>query len=35
MIIGITGGIASGKTVVSEYLRRLGYPIVDADVLAR
>lgn len=35
MIIGITGGIASGKTVVSEYLRQLGYPIVDADVLAR
>lgn len=35
MIIGITGGIASGKTVVSDHLRRLGYPIVDADVLAR
>lgn len=35
MIIGITGGIASGKTVVSDYLKRLGYPVVDADVLAR
>lgn len=35
MIIGLTGGIASGKTLVSDYLKSLGYPIVDADVLAR
>lgn len=35
MIIGITGGIASGKTIVSDYVSSLGYPIVDADVLAR
>ncbi len=35
VIIGLTGGIASGKTVVSDYLKELGYPIVDADELAR
>lgn len=35
MIIGLTGGIASGKTAVSNYLEKLGYPIIDADVLAR
>lgn len=35
VIIGLTGGIASGKTLVSNYLKKLGYPIVDADELAR
>lgn len=35
MIIGITGGIASGKTAVSDYLQSLGYPVVDADKLSR
>ena len=35
MVIGITGGIASGKTVVSDYLAMKGYPIIDADVLSR
>lgn len=35
MIIGLTGGIASGKTVVSDYLKNLGYPVVDADELSR
>lgn len=34
-IIGLTGGIASGKSTVSAYLRRLGATVVDADVLAR
>ncbi|WP_295728454.1 dephospho-CoA kinase [uncultured Limosilactobacillus sp.] len=34
-IIGLTGGIASGKSTVSNYLRRLGYPVVDADQIAR
>ena len=30
-IVGITGGIGSGKSLVCEILRRLGYPIFDAD----
>lgn len=30
-IIGITGGIACGKTAVSDYLKFLGHPILDAD----
>ncbi|HHY20695.1 MAG TPA: dephospho-CoA kinase, partial [Bacilli bacterium] len=35
MIIGLTGGIASGKSTVSHMLMELGFPIVDADVIAR
>ena len=35
MIIGITGGIASGKSTVSSYLIRCGYSVVDADQVAR
>lgn len=34
-VIGLTGGIASGKSTVSEYLRKLGAVIIDADRLAR
>lgn len=30
-IIGITGGIASGKSTVTEFLRQQGYQVVDAD----
>lgn len=33
--IGLTGGIASGKTTVSSELARLGAVVIDADVLAR
>jgi dephospho-CoA kinase len=35
MIVGLTGGIGSGKSAVSDYLAKRGYPIVDTDVLAR
>ena len=31
MIIGLTGGIASGKSTVSAYLAQKGIPIFDAD----
>lgn len=35
MIIGLTGSIASGKSTVSQMLQELGYPVVDADLVAR
>ncbi len=35
MIIGLTGGIASGKSTVSNYLKDRGYPVVDADLVSR
>jgi dephospho-CoA kinase len=34
-VVGLTGGIACGKSTVGEMLRRLGVPIVDADRIAR
>lgn len=33
-IIGITGGIASGKTTVSKYIQSLGYKVYDCDSIA-
>ena len=33
--IGLTGGIASGKSTVSQVLRELGAVVIDADALAR
>lgn len=35
MYIGLTGGIGSGKSTVSEYLKEMGCAIVDADLIAR
>lgn len=35
LVIGLTGGIASGKSTVSKEFQKLGLPIVDADVIAR
>jgi len=34
-LIGITGGIGSGKSEVSKYLISLGYPLIDADLISR
>lgn len=34
-LVGLTGGIASGKSTVSEILARQGAAIINADVLAR
>lgn len=34
-VIGLTGGIASGKSTVSRYLAKLGAIILDADQIAR
>lgn len=35
LIIGLTGGIGSGKSTVSQHFESLGVPIIDADVIAR
>ncbi|MFT8852800.1 MAG: dephospho-CoA kinase [Leuconostoc suionicum] len=35
LTIGLTGGIATGKSTVSALLRQAGFPIVDADIVAR
>ena len=35
IIVGITGGIGSGKSVVSRIFRQLGIPVYDADAAAR
>ncbi len=34
-IIGITGGIGSGKTAVSDHFEHLGITVVDADLASR
>lgn len=34
-VLGVTGGIASGKSTVSAMLKELGAPLIDFDVLAR
>jgi len=33
--IGITGGIGSGKSAVTDFLRDKGYMVIDADEIAR
>ena len=35
MIAGLTGGIASGKSTVSNYFREFGAEVLDADVVAK
>ncbi|WP_257346535.1 dephospho-CoA kinase [Pseudalkalibacillus decolorationis] len=35
MIIGLTGGIASGKSTISSMIKKLNIPVVDADLIAR
>lgn len=34
-IIGLTGGIATGKSTVTKILKELGYIVIDADKIAR
>ncbi len=35
MIVGLTGGIGSGKTSASNQFMALGIPVIDSDVIAR
>jgi len=35
LVLGVTGGIASGKSTVANMLAELGAPIIDFDLLAR
>ena len=35
MIVGLTGGIATGKSTVATILRELGAVVIDADLVAR
>ena len=34
-IVGLTGGIGSGKSTIANLFIELGVPIVDADIVAR
>lgn len=35
LVVGLTGGISTGKSTVSAFLKSYGLPIIDADILAR
>lgn len=35
LLLGVTGGIATGKSTVSKMLQEMGAPLIDFDVLAR
>ncbi|KAI0705892.1 CoaE-domain-containing protein [Cytidiella melzeri] len=35
LVVGLTGGIATGKSTVSAQLKSFGFPVVDADLVAR
>lgn len=34
LLAGLTGGIASGKSTFAAFLRELGIPIIDCDLIA-
>ena len=34
-VVGLTGGIGSGKSTIAELFAKQGVPIIDADVVAR
>lgn len=34
-LLGLTGGIASGKSTISQFFKSRGIPVIDADIVAR
>lgn len=34
-VIGVTGGIGSGKSALCDYFAQLGYPVIDTDQVAK
>ncbi len=34
-LVGLTGGLATGKSLVCDYFRALGVPVLEADIVAR
>ena len=34
-VIGLTGGIGTGKSTVTDYLVKKGFPVIDADEISR
>lgn len=35
LVVGVTGGIATGKSTVVKCFEEAGIPIIDADIVAR
>ena len=35
MILGLTGGIGTGKSTVANMLKKKGIPVVDTDLISR
>ena len=34
-VVGLTGGIASGKSMIARFFEELGVPVIDTDIVAR